>query len=221
MDSCHLQWKPMVSGNTNVRQTGITAMVTGFILAGGKSSRMGRDKAMLPVGDQRLIELVIQRIRPSVERLIVIGSVHNTRQLHDLQADAVLMDLKPDHGPLMGIYTGLMHTETPLNLFVPCDMPWVEGRLIDRLVEACRDGIEFVTSLHPMEGIQPFPLLCHVKACRTIGTLLNRGERALQVLLRQPGAQLITVNEPELWRSFTNVNTLADYAKLTEAAIAP
>ena len=221
MDSRHLQREPLVGGNTGVRQTGINSVVTGFILAGGKSSRMGREKALLPVGGQKLIELVIQRVRPSVERLLVIGGAHNTKPLRDLPADAVLIDLKPDHGPLMGIYTGLLHTETRLNLFVPCDMPWIDGRLIERLAGACDGDAEVVASLHPTEGIQPFPLLCHVKACRTIGTLLNRREQALQALLRQPGAQLITVDEPELWRSFTNVNTLADYAKLTEAAIAP
>ena len=190
--------------------------LTGFILAGGRSSRMGRDKALLPVGDQRLIELVIQRIRPAVERLMVIGGARNAPHLRDLPADAVLMDLKPDHGPLMGIYTGLMHTETPLNLFVPCDMPWIEWRLVELLLSSCRGDIEAVASLHPLEGVQPFPLICHVRACRAIGALLNRGERSLQSLLHQPRTQLIKIEEPGLWRSFTNVNTLSDYAKLTD-----
>jgi molybdopterin-guanine dinucleotide biosynthesis protein A len=196
-------------------------MVTGFVLAGGKSSRIGRDKALLPVGDQRLIERVIQRVRPSVERLVVIGGAHNAPQLHDLPADAILMDLKPDHGPLMGIYTGLMHTETPLNLFVPCDMPWIQWHLVELLLSSCRGEVEAVASLHPFEEVQPFPLICHVRACRTIRALLDRGERSLQSLLRKPRTQLVRIEEPDLWRSFTNVNTLADYAKLTEVAVAP
>ena len=197
-------------------------VIAGCILAGGASSRMGRDKAFLPIGSRPLIEMVVQRLRPFVERMIIIGNAHNLQRLREtLPADAVVTDMQPGYGPLMGIYTGLMHTETSWNLFLPCDMPWIDGRLIERLAGACHGDVEVVASLHPMEGIQPFPLLCHVKACRTIGTLLNRREQALQALLRQPGAQLITVDEPELWRSFTNVNTLADYAKLTEAAIAP
>jgi len=190
--------------------------ITGFILAGGRSSRMGRDKALLPVGDRRLIELVIQRVRPAVERLMVIGGAHNAPPLHDLPADAILMDLKPDHGPLMGIYTGLMHTETPLNLFVPCDMPWIEWRLVELLLSACRGNVEAVASLHPFEEVQPFPLIRHVKACRAIGGLLDRGECSLQALLRQPQARLVTIEEPALWRSFVNVNTLADYAQLND-----
>lgn len=197
-------------------------MVTGFVLAGGKSSRMGRDKALLPVGDQRLIELVIQRVRPSVERLMVIGGAHNAPQLHDLLADAVLTDLESGHGPLMGIYTGLMHTETPLNLFVPCDMPWIEWRLVELLLSSCGGNVEAVASLHPLEEVQPFPLICHVRACRVIGALLDRGEFSLQALLRQPQARLVTIEEPALWRSFINVNTLADYAQLNhEATLTP
>jgi len=181
---------------------------------------VGRDKALLPVGQQTLIEMVIQHVQPYVGQVFVIGDVHNVRRLRDaLPAQTVVTDVQPGYGPLMGIYTGLLHTETSWNLFLPCDMPWIDGRLIGRLAGACHGDGEVIASLHPTEGIQPFPLLCHVKACRTIGTLLNREERALQVLLRQPGARFITVGEPELWRSFTNVNTLADYAKLTEATV--
>ena len=191
-------------------------MVTGFILAGGKSSRMGREKALLPVGQQPLIEIVIRRLRPSVQRLIVVANAHNVCRLERLPVEALLIDLKPDSGPLMGIYTGLMNTQTPLNLFVPCDMPWVEGRLIDRLVSAYREGVEFIASLHPLEGVQPFPLVCHVKGCRSIGALLNQGERSLQMLFQQSCTQLVRVEEPDWWPSFTNVNTVADYAKLTD-----
>ena len=197
-------------------------MMTGCVLAGGTSSRMGRDKALLPIGFHTLIELVCQRLRPFVERLIVIGNAHNIQRLRDtLAADAILTDVQPGYGPLMGIYTGLMHTETLLNVFVPCDMPWVERRLIDRLVWYCRHGVEVTASLHPVDGIQPFPLMCHTTASRRNGALLNRGERALQALFQQPRTQLVSIEEPDLWRSFTNINTVADYAKLTEAAVAP
>lgn len=196
--------------------------LTGIILAGGQSSRMGRDKALLPIGQHTLVELVIQRLQPHVEQVFVIGHAQNAGTLHRLLCEerlvvsGILTDLKPGCGPLMGLYTGLMQTETPLSLCVPCDMPWVEGRLIERLASACRGEIGVVASLHPREGLQPFPLICHAKACRAIGALLDDGERSLQSLLRQPQARLVRIEEPELWRSFTNVNTLADYAKLCD-----
>ena len=191
-------------------------MVTGFILAGGASSRMGREKAWLPVGQRPLIELVIQRLRPQVQRLLIVANARNACLFERLPVEEVLIDVKPAHGPLMGIYTGLMHTQTPLNLFVPCDMPWVEGRLSDRLVQACRDGVEFVASRHPLEGIQPFPLACHVKGCQTLGALLDQRALSLQALFHHPRSRLVSIEEPDLWRSFMNVNTIADYAKLTD-----
>ena len=200
-----------------------TSRVTGLILAGGQSSRMGRDKALLPIGSRTLIELVAQRLRLFVERVVVIGHAHNIQRLRDiLPADAVLMDAQPGCGPLMGIYTGLLHTETPLNVCVPCDMPWIEWRLVERLLSVCGGDVEAAASLHPLEGVQPFPLVCQVKACRAIGALLNRGERSLQSLLRQPRTQLVRIEAPDWWRSFMNINTLADYAKLTdEVSLAP
>ena len=191
-------------------------LLTGFILAGGQSSRMGRDKALLPLGSQRLIEVVIERIRPLVEQVVVIGNPRNIQPLQARLVHKVLTDLKPDCGPLMGIYTGLIHTQTALNVFVPCDMPWVESRLIERLTQTCREGAAVAASLHPLEGVQPFPLVCHTKACRTIGALLDTAERSLQALLRQSNTSVISIEEPELWRSFTNVNTIADYAKLSD-----
>ena len=116
----------------------------------------------------------------------------------------------------MGLYTGLMRTDTPLNLFVPCDMPWIERRLVARLLAAAAGPAAIVAGVHPLDGVQPFPLLCHTSACQIVGALLDRGARSLHALLEQPGARLVKIEEPALWRSFTNVNTLADYASLCD-----
>ena len=192
--------------------------VTGYILAGGRSSRMGRDKALLPVGSRTLIELVMDRLQPLVDHVEVIGQPRNVQSLEERLKRKVLTDITPGRGPLMGVYTGLMQTETALNVFLPCDMPWVEGRLVERLLGWCRGQTQVVASMHPAEGVQPFPLICHVRACRAIGALLDRKEPSLQALLRGPHAQVIEIEEPDLWPSFTNVNTLSDYAKLYDAA---
>ena len=186
-------------------------MITGIILAGGASSRMGRDKARLPVGSHLLIDVVLRRLRPRVDRLLVIGNAENVRELRYLPVDAVLTDVRPARGPLMGLYTGLMHSETDWNLCVPCDMPWIDDRLLARLLAHRRAWVALVASLHPVDGPQPFPLLCRTGVCRTIGALLDSGERALQVLLRCPEARLVRVEEPELLRSFANLNTAAQY----------
>ena len=190
-------------------------MITGVILAGGMSTRMGCDKASLPVGQRTLIEHVLRHARPHVQRVLIVANAQNAPRLRRLDAE-VVVDLQPGYGPLMGIFTALMHAETPLAVCIPCDMPWVHPRLIDRLVGAHHQGIDCVAGLHPWHGLQPFPLVCHVTSCRTIGALLNRGARSLQAFCASPRARLVRIHEPNLWRSFTNVNTVAEYAKLAQ-----
>ena len=194
-------------------------MMTGYVLAGGRSSRMGCDKALLAVGSRRLIELVIEGLRPHVKPLVVIAHTRNRERLRDLQVDGVLTDLMPDGGPLMGVYTGLMSSQTPLNLFVPCDMPWMDGRVIGPMVDAWREGIEMMAHRGPDGCLYPFPLLCHAKALKAVGALLDRGMRSLHSLLEQPQARLLTIDAPDALRYFTNVNTPEDYVQLSDEAV--
>ena len=190
--------------------------VTGFILAGGRSSRMGRDKSLLPLGSGTLIDIVSARLQSVLGRVVVIGHPDNAPQLAQRLAQRVLTDVVPHEGPLMGIFTGLLHTHTALNVFVPCDMPWIEERLLDRLMATCSEETPVVASLHPHEGVQPFPLICHRTASRLVGALLNQHERSLRALLGQPRTRIIQIPEMDWWRSFTNVNTLSDYARLSK-----
>lgn len=199
-----------------VRATGVG--MTGFILAGGQSHRMGREKASLQVGDHTLLELVAQSLRPLVSRLVVITQYGIKWPVCPVGVDELLSDVKPDCGPLMGLYTGLLHTNTSLNLFVPCDMPFIDSRLITHLAGACQDEVQVVASRHPTEGVQPFPLLCRVTACRTIGALLDQQWLALHALLEQPGSCTVRIEDPALWRSFTNINTAAEYETLLSFA---
>ena len=188
-------------------------MITGFILAGGQSSRMGYDKAFLSVGGRMMIEHVIARVLPHVDRLVAIGNKRNGDRLQELGLDGVITDIQPGMGPLMGVYTGLLHTETPLNLFVSCDMPWINGRVIKRLIAASAGGSQVVASRGPDGRLYPLPMLCHVRFGRTVGKLLNSGERSLNQLLQFVDTGLVPLDAVTLRSAFTNVNTLADYVK--------
>lgn len=188
-------------------------MVTGFVLAGGSSSRMGRDKALLPLRGRPLVERVIARLRPCVERLYVIGSERNHRLLRGCGADGVLVDLYPDRGPLMGLYTGLMHTHTPLNVFAACDMPWIEPALVYQLLASWSAGVEVVASRGPHNRLCPLPLVCHASLHQAIGALLDQREGALHALLRRPSARVVPLHGPAWDPLFRNVNTAVEYAE--------
>ena len=188
-------------------------MITGFILAGGQSSRMGHDKAFLSVGGRMMIEHVIERALPHVGRLIAIGNKRNEDRLRALGLDGVITDTQPGMGPLMGIYAGLVHTETPLNLFVSCDMPWMSGLVIQRLIAVCKIGSSVAASRGPDGRVYPLPMLCHVRVSRTVGKLLNAGERSLNQLLQFVDASLVPVDAVTLQSTFTNVNTVEEYVR--------
>jgi molybdopterin-guanine dinucleotide biosynthesis protein A len=184
---------------------------------------MGQDKAFVAVGGGALVELVAARLRPLVEELHVIGHAENIARLRAFDPPvgrSVLEDLRPECGPLMGVYTGLMHAQTPLCVFVPCDMPWVQPGLIDRLAGACVDGAEVAASEVPDDGWHPFPLVCRASALATVGGLLARDRRALRDLLSAPGSRVLTVTEPDLCRSFLNLNSPADLDRLVADAYA-
>ena len=189
----------------------------GFILAGGHSSRMGAEKALLPIKGRLLIEWIIQRLRPAVDRICLIANPRNIEDLRVVRADAWITDLAPDRGPLMGVYTGLMWTDTPLNVFVACDMPGIESPLIGRLLSAWRPDLQAVASRGEDGQVYPLPMVCHRRAVRAVGALLDRGEPSLRALMRGPQTQLIDVQDGSQSQSqFTNVNTMADYRRLTD-----
>ena len=105
--------------------------VTGFVLAGGKSARMGRDKGLLEIGGQTLIQSAVNLLKALTDRVFILGPSDRYGFL-DLP---VLPDLVPSRGPLSAIYTGLEHSETAVNVFLACDMPLMQATFLRLLVE--------------------------------------------------------------------------------------
>ena len=180
-----------------------------LILAGGRSRRMGRDKAGLPAGDGTLIEHLVGRLAPVAGETIVAGGP-------DLPAiDGVrrVDDRYPGLGPLAGIHAGLLAASRTWVWVVACDLPDVEPGL-GALLCSLAVGVEAVVPRvdDRAEG------LCAVydrSLAARIASFLQAGERRVQDLLAQldvryvPAAVLRQV-DPEL-RSFRNLNTPADY----------
>jgi len=111
--------------------------VTGVILAGGKSRRMGRDKAFLPFGDGLLIERVIEVIRQVTEDVLLIT---NTPERYQRFGLPMCSDVIPEAGSLGGIYTGLAHAKTPHSLCLACDMPFVKPAFLRVLCDTAPEA---------------------------------------------------------------------------------
>lgn len=102
-----------------------------ILLAGGRSTRMGRDKASLRVGEGTLVEWIVRRLGPSFsETLVCGGSAPGARGVPDR---------RPDAGPLAGIEAGLLAMRTEAAFVLACDMPRVSERLATLLLERLAD----------------------------------------------------------------------------------
>ena len=123
--------------------------VTGIILAGGKSSRMGYDKGLATVNGDKLIELVYGSLIKVVDKIIIISNTNS----YDYLDVPVYKDMYKDKGPVAGIYTGLYHSTTQKNLVVACDMPFVTPELLTYLLEHVGNNQIVVPSLN--SNIEP------------------------------------------------------------------
>ena len=104
--------------------------VAGIVLAGGKSTRMGRDKSLLPVGGTTLLGRTIRVLAGVFEEVLVVAD--RADRFGALGNVGVVEDLVPDIGPLGGIYTGLKESAKPACFVVACDMPLLDPGVISR-----------------------------------------------------------------------------------------
>jgi len=183
--------------------------VTGVILAGGKSSRYGRNKALEEINGIRLIERIIDLIRPVFHRLIIIT---NTPHEYAYLQLPMCEDLIKGLGPLGGIYTGLQAISDGAGFFVACDMPFLNIELIRHLVKL-RDDFDAVVpridwkieTLHTLYGKQcllPIKELIDAGECQII-RLFHK------IRVRYVDEEEIRGFDPQL-RSFFNINRPQD-----------
>lgn len=104
--------------------------MSSIVLAGGRSLRLGRDKAQEELGGQRLIDRVIERLRQLGDEIIVVTSSGD--RLYDIGVKQV-QDSFSGKGALIGIYSGLREATSQYNIVVGCDMPFLNVDLLDYL----------------------------------------------------------------------------------------
>ena len=103
---------------------------TGWVLAGGASRRMGRDKALLPLGKTTMVQEIAAKVRKAAGSVTLIGPVERYGHL----GLPVIPDAVENCGPLGGLYTALLNTKFEWNLLVACDMPDLTESFLEQLV---------------------------------------------------------------------------------------
>ena len=184
--------------------------VSAFILAGGRSSRMGTDKALLPLGGENLLQLALRKSKAVSPTPIIVGD----RERYSIYGE-VIEDRFPGCGPLAGIYSALCATQTDLNLVLSVDMPLMTADFLIWLVQLAAAGAELAFVPEVQGQRQPLCAVYRRAAQGVIEQALKLGELKVDRIFRLIPTRF--VKEDELLAAgfsptiFCNVNTPADY----------
>ena len=184
--------------------------VSVFVLAGGRSSRMGSDKALLPIGCANLLQLILDKARQLVPQPVIVGSRERYAQYGE-----VIEDVIPGCGPLCGIHAALGATQTEVNLILSVDMPLMTPdflRWLLKIASACPE-----LAIVPTAGgrVQPLCAVYRRAAYQEVERALRMGEYKVDRLFSLLPTRSISESEwlaagfpPDIFR---NVNTPQDY----------
>ena len=185
--------------------------VSAFILAGGSSSRMGSDKALLEWNGQPLLLRAARLLDPLVASVTVIGDPARYTAL----GLTVVPDDVPNLGPLGGIATALRSSRMPWNLVVGCDLPYLTAAWLEFLVSRALASRADVLLPEGPRGPEPLCAMYHARCAPVISAALKRGARKVTDGL--DGLVIETLPHAE-WKAFDsdgclfkNMNSPADY----------
>jgi len=180
---------------------------TGYILAGGKSSRMGEDKGLKLFHGKALVQAVIDQMLLAIDKVVIVSDNKKYQQF----GLEVIEDVFKNSGPAGGIYTALQHSTTEKNFVVSCDMPNISFQAIQFMLEkSSLNAIcvpQFKNKLEPLFGVYP-------KSCLPIWkTSMNKGIYKLTDLAVKYNLEKIVVDKNPLFseKIFQNINTNDDF----------
>jgi molybdopterin-guanine dinucleotide biosynthesis protein A len=198
--------------------------VAAFILAGGSSSRMGRDKGLLEIGGAPLVVRTARLLEPLVLGVTVAGSPHLYRPLnlaavedHDARGPG---SEEARCGPLAGIATALSITRAPWNLIVACDLPYLTREWVDWLLSRAIGSRRSAVIPQTARGLEPLAAVYRRECAASIREAIARGGRKVADVVTQLGVEFVFESE---WRCvdphgrvLENMNAPEDYAKALE-----
>ena len=193
----------------------------GFVLAGGKSSRMGTgaDKAVLEFGGQTLLDRALAVMGTVCGRVTIVGdpakfAKYGSTKYASSKYDSVVADIFPGCGPLAGIHAALLHSSAELNLMLAVDMPFVSRELLAFLFAAAEENDAIVTVPRSGKGLQPLCAVYRRDFFLVAEQALRAGKYKIDAAFS--GVSVRVIEESELAaagfseKSFFNVNTPQD-----------
>jgi molybdopterin-guanine dinucleotide biosynthesis protein A len=195
------------------------AIISVIILAGGKSSRIGldKDKGHMPLSGTNLIDQVISNIVSlkgiSEQDIIIVGP---KEKFLNYKYKRVIEDIFPEKGPLGGIFSGLKYSTTFYNLVIGYDMPFIETKLIEYMIQN-RNNYDLVLPTHSGGLSEPLCAIYSKNCLEIIEKNLKSDELAIRYIF--PFLKIRWIREEEIKRfdpelnSFFNINLISDFGQ--------
>ncbi len=192
--------------------------VTAFVLAGGRSSRMGSDKALLSYGGETLLNRALKTSAAVASRTIIAGQKEKYGAFGE-----VVEDVYPECGPLGGIHAGLNATQTDINLMLSVDMPLMTAAFLQWFVAQASAAEELIVVPDALGGPQPLCAVYRRAVLPAVEQALRSGEFKIGRLFTQVSTRY--VSEQEIVAAglsievFKNVNTVQEFEELARVQV--
>ena len=192
--------------------------MTGIILAGGKNSRMGTDKAFLEIDNERLIDRIVRIFREIFQEVILVTNSPLAYLDQDVE---IVTDIFKDKGALGGIYTGLFYASYGHAFVSACDMPFLSRAFIEYMMERIGSYCDIMVP-DPADGLQPLHAI-YAKSCLpSIKKVITTDKLKITGFYR--GLKIFRISEdiiksfdPE-GRMFFNVNSREDLKLISRSS---
>jgi molybdenum cofactor guanylyltransferase len=178
---------------------------TAIILAGGKSRRMGRDKSLLLADNSPLIGKIVSQLKNHFQEIII--SANDIEKYLFLNLP-VIPDLEEGQGPLMGIYSALLHSKHEVNFVVACDIPYLKMDYVRELMQQAKYH-EIVVPTWGDGRFEPLFAAYNKTILDKAKKLLDNGRRKINLLFDSANVRYLPMPDEGKW--FMNLNTREDY----------
>ncbi len=182
--------------------------VTTFILCGGKSSRMQSEKGLVLFEGKPFIEHIIEAALPISNEIQLVTNTSD----YDYLSYKKINDIELEKGPVGGIYSALVHSESEINLILSCDIPLISTELLSELITKHSSDFEVsvfsdANKIHPLIGIYSKKIIPIVKKA------IEENDLKMMRLLAKVNHQIIEVVGKQS-EQFRNVNSVAELNEL-------
>ena len=185
--------------------------ITAFVLAGGKSTRMGSDKAFVVLDGKTLLERALETLRAVTHQVLIVG----LRSKFSMYAP-VVEDAFPERGPLAGIHAALMYTATDLNLVLAVDLPFMQPSFLAYLCDRAVETQAAVVVPRAAGGWQPLSAVYRKQFRDVADKALAAGQNKIDTQFTK--VRVTPLDEAEITQAgfsldiFRNINTREELA---------